>query len=266
MTDTVPAAAIGLPAASNFDRRSFLATLASAGVLTASAEIPAIAGEHPDAKLLEMVALYDASHARQEEHDRQVEEAFARYREPPIPEALFVRDREPRHLISSHPSPSLVTVDGEDFYFFSGGIADLTRGARQYARLGEDYSQVKYLDEEAKTRIREIKQAHQNWRVAVQAAEDAAGITRPRSDADAENAIMDALATNIIKARASTIDGIRCKARFALLFFGDIDHLEKQGVNWLLERGGIGIVPALGASLIVDIIKLQDASPAQVAA
>ena len=265
MTDTIPAAALGLPTASTFDRRSFLATLAAAGVMT-GATLPANAAGHPDARLMEIIDLYKASEARQEAYDRQAEEALDRCNTPPIPDALYLRDDEPRHLHTSFEPLESVTIDGEVRHFYARGVEDLTHGAQQYDRLGEDYSLVKYLSEEARARIREIKQVHLEWRTDVQAAEDAACVTGPRVAGDAESAVMDVLTEEIIKTRASTVEGLRCKAQFALLFYGNVDRLEREGVLWLLSRGGVGIAPALGASLIIDIVKLGDAGSAQVAA
>ena len=66
MSDTSPAAATGLPVVTSFDRRSFLATLAAAGVMTGAA-LPASATDaslDPDAGLIEMVAALFAAAAR----------------------------------------------------------------------------------------------------------------------------------------------------------------------------------------------------------
>lgn len=163
MSDTKPAAALGLPSATTFDRRSFIATLASAGVLTAGVELPATAAEHSDARLIEMVALHDASQARQDEYDRQVDEAFERYQAPPIPEALFQREEEPRYVVSSSQALE-AQADDAPRYYYSDGIEDLTHVPQRYAEAGEAISHPSIFIEEARARVRQIKAAHEAWR------------------------------------------------------------------------------------------------------
>lgn len=228
MSDTMPAAATGLPSTTAFDRRSFLATLAAAGVMTAGAEAIADAAEHPDADLLKWVALYNASEARQDEYDRQVDEAFQRYQPPPIPEALFLREEEPRYVISTSHALNAQRDDAPRYYFCEG-LKDLTYGAQRYAEIGEAFSHPSIFTEEARARVREIKSAHEAWKAAVAVAEGAAGVTAPRAAGDAESKIMDDLTEKIALMRAATVEGIRAKARFALTFLsGDVDFVEQE--------------------------------------
>ena len=81
MTDTVPAAATGLP---SFDRRSFLSTLIAAGVLSAGTVLPAAAAdEHLDAELLELGSVLVGAEARRDAFDREADEALVP--SPPVP-------------------------------------------------------------------------------------------------------------------------------------------------------------------------------------
>ena len=129
MSDTSPAAATGLPIATSFDRRAFLATLAAAGVMTVGVEVPAIAADHPDAKLLELVADHAFHTAQSNELDRLVEEACDRIVSPPIPEALHWRKRDFLSVCFDRSRLAIYRIDGNEVHVYERenlrGLADL---------------------------------------------------------------------------------------------------------------------------------------------
>lgn len=91
----------------------------------------------------------------------------------------------------------------------------------------------------------------------MEAAEDAAGVTAPRAGGDAEAKIMDKLTDEIALTRAKTIEGIKAKARFALMFLSrDVDFVELEILPGLVARS-FNAPTALSASLIVDLVRLE---------
>lgn len=126
-----------VPAQPTPDRRSFLATLAAAGVMTGSTAAALAApdgdADHPDAELLELVALLAAADARRSALGFQSDAAYAeRYQEPAFTEAVFWRRSDWTSVWMQKERLDSTIVEGVErfLYVTDGALADLYGKAR----------------------------------------------------------------------------------------------------------------------------------------
>ena len=259
MTDPVPAAATGLPAASTtFDRRNFLATLAAAGVLTVGATAPAIADDHPDAKLLKLVAQHDFHTAQREEFNRLCDEAFDRLVSPPIPEALHWRKGDFLSVCCDRSRLVIYLIDGKEVYVYERdnlrGMLDLVATIKANP---EGFPCREYEIE----RIAELHAAMDEWEAAQKRAEDEAGYTEPLLRSDRERLILRGLARGVALTPAHTAEGLIAKARVAASIYGGYEEAFPQRISGYLDNDDHR--EAISLSLIVDAMKLgTPAAPA----
>ena len=268
MSDSVPAAAIGLPIATPFDRRSFLATLAAAGVMTSGQglDVPAIAADHPDAKLFELVADHAFHTAQSNELDRLVDEACDRIVSPPIPEALHWRKRDFLSVCFDRSRLAIYRIDGNEVHVYERenlrGLADLVATIKANP---EGFPGRQYEIE----RAAELFAAIEEWDAAHRRSEDEAGYTEPSLRADREVLILRGLARGVASTPAHTVEGVVAKARVAASIYGGSPDFIARRIAGHLDNHDYR--EAIGLSLIVDVMKLGDAdapapSGAQVAA
>ena len=215
MTDTVPAAATGLP---SFDRRSFLSTLIAAGVLSAGTDLPAAASaEHPDAELVELEAVLAAAEARRNDFYRQLDEAVDRYVMPEIPEALYWRDSDFPCVWIDRKGRLAQYGQGDDarWVYEDKREIDSLRESLSAYRASNIANGKFRTSNRTLGRIEEILAASAAWKAAIKIAEDRAGCTEPEAAAERESQIIDDLRLRIVSISAKTWDGVAAKARAA---------------------------------------------------
>ena len=244
-----PATAPAPPAAaSNTDRRSFLATLAAAGVMTgATGALAALdATEHPDVELLELVRLLAAADVRLNDLGERSDAAYAdHYREPPLTEAVLWQ-RSDRYSVWMQPERlDCALVGGEQRYLYvtEGALTDL------YSMVGR-WKALTLIDRICGpndiARAEEIIAAVEAWNAKQKTAWTAAGLTEIDHAYDEQATAMSVLVQRMLDLPAQTPEGICAKARAAGILRA---HDDRQA--------------ALTASLIGDAMQLGDADAQQ---
>ena len=220
MTDTVPAAATGLP---SFDRRSFLSTLIAAGVLSAGTVLPAAAAdEHLDAELLELGSVLVGAEARRDAFDREADEALDRCQRPEIPEALFWRRTDFMTVCVDRNRRLAQYGEGADARWVYEDKPEITSLREHLAVLKAADIANDGWGTSAQTiaRHEEILAAHAMWTAEIAAAEERAGYTRAAKGSSREDAIIDRLQRRIVAIAANTMAGLAVKSRAAATCWG----------------------------------------------
>ncbi len=261
MTDTVPAAATGLPApaSTTFDRRGFMATLAAAGVMTGGTVALAApdGAEHPDAALLELVATYEASEARNLDYVTRHDAVFDTYRRPLPPEALFWRSADFLTICSDRSRLPQVKIEGELRSFY-GNDHDI-RSVRDSSAAWKSFPpESRFCSTERNiARAEEIIAAHDEWCRAQAEAKAANGLADLEAAILREGEVAAALLLRIAAQPAATPEGIAAKARSAALYWTyDIATLSTMLQRKIADEDP-RIEEILGLSLILDAVKLS---------
>ena len=249
-----PATAPALPAAApTTDRRAFLATLAAAGVMTGGmgALADVTGAEHPDAKLLELVAEHAFHTAERQRFDRLTDEACDRIVPPPIPEALHWRKRDFLSVCFDRGRLAVYRIDGKDVHVYErSDLRELPDLVATIKANPEGFSGRHYEIE----RTAELFAAMAEWEEAVQRSEDEAGVTEPSARADREALILRGLARGVASMPAHTVEGMVAKAHVAASIYGGYVEAFPQRIGGYLDNHDYR--EAISLSLIVDAMKL----------
>ncbi len=217
MSDSVPAAAIGLPIATSFDRRSFLATLAAAGVMT-GAPAALAAAEHPDAELLELVALLAEATARRADFGCRADAIYAEcYQGPALVEAALWRPSDWTSVWMQTERLDTVVIAGVERFTYDTAcvLSDLYGKVARWKALAP-VDRICGPDDIA--RAEEIIAAVEAHRLQEKKAAEACGSAALDRAFEVETDAIDAIVERLIETPAQTPEGICAKARAAGIY------------------------------------------------
>ena len=253
MTRTRAAADAALPS----DRRSFLGnSLALASIITASATVPAIAGEHPDAELLALGREWEASVDREVVANKADLAAEERYVSPPWPDAVYWRPDEIYR--SGFIFPETDEDDrptGRHRYGHIGGAAHF----RGVVRSLEGRASLDEYDARELARAKEIVSAFDEWEAEDTRRHQASGYEQTTAALRQEVKHNRELIWRIVRTPARTLDGIFLKARAIL--WTQCYTVRELEADWL-ETSHDPNEAKQDTGLLLDILHLSGATHA----